>query len=82
MFLANLSNRITSQELHLKPRVETLISLMSDLTNHYFSLKRMSRRQYKISKNPWITRGILTSTKNKNKLYAKYLKNKSPELMR
>ena len=54
---------------------------MSDLTNHYFSLKKISRRQCKIFKNPWITRCILTSIKNKNKLHAKYLKNKSPELL-
>ena len=54
---------------------------MNDLTNHYFPLKKMSRRQYKISKNPWITRCILTFIKNMNKLYAKYLKNKSPELL-
>ena len=45
LFLANLSNKLTSQELHRKPSVKTLISLMSDLTNHYFPLKKMSRRQ-------------------------------------
>ena len=77
LFLANLSNMLISQELHHKPSVETLMSFMSELANHYFPLKKMSRRQYKISKNPWITRSILTFINNKNKLRAKYLKNKS-----
>ena len=54
---------------------------MSDLNNHYFPLKKMSRRQHKISKNSWIIQDILTSIKNKNKLYAKYLKNKSLEVL-
>ena len=39
-----------------------------------------SRRQYKVSKHPWITPDILTAIKHKNKLYSKYLKSKSQEL--
>ena len=39
-----------------------------------------SRRQYKVSKHTWITPDIVTFIKHKNKLYSKYLKNKSPEL--
>ena len=39
-----------------------------------------SRRQYKVSKHPWITPDILTAIKYKNKLYSKYLKSKSPDL--
>ena len=51
---------------------------MNELTNAYFPKKMLSRRQFKTSKNPWIASGILTSIKHKNRLYAKYLKNKSP----
>ena len=54
---------------------------MGDLTNHYFFLKKVSRRQYKISTNPWIIRDILPSIKTENNPYAKYLKNKSPEIL-
>ena len=36
LFLAYLTYRLSSQELHDKLSLETLISLMSDLTNHYF----------------------------------------------
>ena len=54
---------------------------MSSLTNLYFPLKRLSRKQFKISKYPWITPGILTSIKRKNKFYAKFLKNRSSDLL-
>ena len=40
----------------------------------------LSRRQFKIAKNPWITSGILTSIKHRNKLYAMYSKNKCPKM--
>lgn len=41
----------------------------------------ISRKQYKIGKNPWITKGILKSIKHKNKLYTKYLKSKSQNIL-
>ena len=48
------------------------------LHDKYFPLVRQSR---KMSKNkPWITMGIRTSVKCKNKLYRKYLANPSPGL--
>ena len=56
--------------------IDKFLTLMSSLTNLYFTLKRLSRKQFKISKKPSITPGILTSIKHKNKLYAKFLKNR------
>ena len=44
------------------------------MTNQFFPKKRLSRKQYKVAKHPWITPEILTAIKNKDKLYAKYLK--------
>ena len=41
-----------------------------------FPQKIQSRRQYKTAKCPWITPDILALIKYKNKLYAKYLKNR------
>ena len=40
----------------------------------------LSRKQFMITKNPWITSGILTSIRHKNKSYTKYIKRKSPTL--
>ena len=35
----------------------------------------MSRKEKRLSEKPWITRGILTSIKTKNRLFKKYFKN-------
>ena len=34
-------------------------------------------KKKRLTDKPWITRGILTSIKTKNRLYKKYLKNKN-----
>ena len=58
--------------------VNILLIILNDLTNQFFPKKRLSRKQYKVAKNPWITPEILTAIKNKDKLYAKYLKERTP----
>ena len=47
------------------------------LYNKYFPFKQISRKQFK--DKPYITTGLKISIRTKNKLYLKYLKNKSPE---
>ena len=47
------------------------------LFNKYFPFKQISRKQFK--DKPYITAGLKISIRTKNKLYQKYLKNKSPE---
>ena len=63
--------------MHGNKNLDSLITLMSNLTNQYFPPKMLSLKQYKTSKNPWIMRGILTSLKQKNRLYPKYLRTRS-----
>ena len=53
---------------------------MIELISQHFPKKMQSRRQYKVSKHPWLTPDILPVINHKNKLYSKYLKSKSPEL--
>ena len=60
--------------------LEKLLNLNSGLTNQHFPKKILSRRQYKMAKNPWISPDILALIKCKNKLYAKYLKNRDPSI--
>ena len=50
---------------------------MKELVDHHFPLIKEFRKQFKYSLKPWITKGILISIKTQNKLYRKYLKNKS-----
>ena len=43
--------------------------------NNHAPTKRLCRRQRKLAAKPWITKGILTSIRNKQRLYKTYLKN-------
>lgn len=47
-----------------------------ELINLHAPLKKVSKRQLKQSKKPWITKGILKSIKIKNKLYVNYISSK------
>ena len=55
---------------------EKLINVMKELVDSHFPLVRQSRKEFKYSHKPWITKGILTSIKTQNRLYKKYLKSK------
>ena len=77
LFLKDLSSALNTSETRNCKNLEHLVTLLNDLTNVYFPKKTLSRRQFKTSKNPWITSGILTSIKHKHRMYAKYLKDKS-----
>ena len=48
--------------------INILLTTLSDLTNQFFPKKRLSRKQYKVAKNPWITPEIFTAIKNKDRL--------------
>ena len=79
-FLSDLDDASLSPDmLHSNDR-EKLRNLISGLTNQHFPKKIQSRRQYKMAKNPWISPDILALIKCKNKLYAKYLKNRDPSI--
>ena len=60
---------------------ENLLHVFTKLPNSFFPKTTPSRNQYRISKNPWITKGLLTSIRHKNKLYSKYLATKNPDLL-
>jgi len=55
---------------------------MSDLTNHYFPKKKLSRKQYKTAKNPWITPDILADIRNKDKFVCKVPKRKKSKFIK
>ena len=44
--------------------------------NQHAPFKRVSKRQAKLKRKPWITTGILKSISVKNKLYKRFLKSK------
>ena len=55
LFLADLETRSETPEFQQSDNLSYLINLLEDLTNKYFPKTRMSRRQFKISRSPWIT---------------------------
>ena len=57
----------------------TLISIMTKLTETYFPKKKMTKKQYKLSKKPWISKAILVSINHQKQLYAKTTKNLNTE---
>ena len=80
LFLSKLNEELNKPEMQHNCDLNSLIKILSDLTNSCCPKKTLSRKQFKISKNPWITSGIFTSIRHKNKLYTKYIKSKSPTL--
>ena len=47
------------------------------MSDRHAPMRPMSRQENRLSDKSWITRGILTSIKAKNKLFKKYFKNKN-----
>ena len=56
--------------------IDELINSVKTVTDNIFPKTRVSRKQFKIAKNPWITKDFLKALKRQNKLYSKYLKSK------
>ena len=78
LFLEDLDNSLYSSDMR-GIDVNELLTIMNNLTNRHFPKKMLSRKQFKILKNPWISPEILASIKQKNKIYVKYLKTKCPK---
>lgn len=57
---------------------ENFISVFKDLYENSFPEKLISHNSKRF-KNPWMTKGLLKSSKHKQKLYMKFLKKRSPE---
>ena len=72
LFLEHLNNKLSTPEwLYPNPsnyNLDKLLNLLNELISQHFRKKMQSRRQYKVSKHPWITPDILTAMKLKNKL--------------
>ena len=67
-----LPHNLTDLEEKFKHFQENILESI----NKHAPLERVSKRQAKLSKKPWITSGILKSISIKNKLYKRFLKSK------
>ena len=80
LFLASLNSELANNQVKFDYNLNHVIEILSKFTNKFFPLNPLTRKQYRVSKKPWITKGLLISIKHKNKLYAHYLKKKCPIL--
>ena len=67
-----LSNSHNSSEMFDK-----FYSILSETVDKHAPLKQLSLKEIKELSKPWISKGIRTSINIKNKLYKKYIKNRS-----
>ena len=83
-FLENLSENMpalhnSSPQQDVQFYMEKFIEIFKTTLNKHAPLRNKSRREIKTSKKPWITKGILQSIQQKDKLYRQNLKNKDGE---
>ena len=57
--------------------LDNLLTKINKLIDKYAPLRKITRSEFKQTRKPWITSGILTSIKNKDKLYHKYINTKN-----
>ncbi len=57
---------------------EILQNSVNTLIDKYIPLKKLSKKEIEQSFKPWITKGIRTSIRKREKIYKKYVKTKDP----
>ena len=50
--------------------------MILNVLNEHYPIKILNKKEIELERKPWITNGILTSTKVKNKTYRKFVKSK------
>ena len=61
-----------------KEKFDELINIIQKVFYHHAPLVKLSRKQLRLYNKPWITRGILVSIKNKQRLYQSHFLNGTP----
>ena len=76
-FLTDLDNKLSTYSIKLSDEkdvnqdVLNLTSILKKIDKHA-PMRPMSRKEKRLNEKPWITRGILTSIKTKNRFFKKY----------
>ena len=60
---------------------DEFIHIFQTIINKHAPLRKLSRREKQLQAKPWITRGLLTSIKNKNRMFRKCYKCKDAKLI-
>ena len=57
--------------------MNNLLKFTDQVLDRYYPLQKLTRKEFKQTKKPWITGGILKSIKRKDELFHKYMKCKT-----
>ena len=77
---ASLSEiRSSSSNTSINDDVTKLTNIFKTTIDKHAPLRPMSRKEKRLSDQPWITKGTLTSIKTKNKLFKTFFKSNNPE---
>ena len=82
-FLTDLKYQLdvlnTDNFCEIDKTVDKFLQIYNDVVNKHAPIRKISKRQQKFKRQPWITSDILKRIKIKNKLFKKFIKLKSPE---
>ena len=53
--------------------------MLLNILNEYYPIKILNKKEIELERKPWITKGILTSTKIKNQTYRKFAKSSNKD---
>ncbi len=73
----NLLQITYKQNLPANELWEMFENILNETTNKYAPLKLQSRKEFNKSLSPWITKAIIKNIKTRQKLYHKYIQNRS-----
>ena len=73
-----LQNKLSHNDMNTHQNFDTLTSTFKNLLDKHAPLFRQSRRKQKLAQKPWITKAIMFSICQKNRLFSKIHKNCTP----
>ena len=68
-----MNNFKVSKDLSPHHQFQTFIDIFTDILNFHAPYRRTTRKEKKLKEKPWLTKGLLKSIKQKNKMYKKFL---------
>ena len=63
---------------NVNEQVNLLLDKTNDILNVMAPIRKLSKRENNLKQNPWITRGLLKSMRNRDKIYKQFTKETDP----
>ena len=82
IFSLHETNKLIQSESSIDTKFSNLIGKIKEITSKNVPIKKLSKAKLKLKSKPWITKAILKSIKQKNKLYKNLCKNNFNNLIK